>query len=91
MKQRLYTAAHYEKLHPELFDASTGWRREWFAPTFFAALADGSETALRSILTEISPGVYAFDMFTPEFCDMLQGEMNVRNVAAGRWERTLIH
>ena len=78
MMARTLAATQYKPRHPELFDAETGWRPEWFAPSFIAAVKDGSDAALRGILKEEVPGIFSFDVFTPAFCDMLQDELNVR-------------
>jgi len=53
----------------------------WLQDPVRQALANGSPSALRSILQEVcrdSAGhaVYTFDLFTPEFCDALLHEMD---------------
>ena len=64
----------YRPLHPELFAPS--FRYEWLAESFAAALEDGSEGAIRSILREEVPGrVFSFDMLRLEFCEMLLEEI----------------
>jgi hypothetical protein len=46
---------------------------EWLAPSICSI-----NTGLNNldVLTEISPGVFSFDLFTPEFCDMLVAEVD---------------
>ena len=53
---------------PELYDDTLGWQRDWFAPSFLAAIDNGGTQAIRSIVRTEAPGVYSFDLFTPAFC-----------------------
>jgi hypothetical protein len=63
----------YLPLHPELFRSR--FDHAWLAPSLAAALADGSESALRSILAEEVPGrVFSFEMLQPSFCAQLLAE-----------------
>lgn len=76
-----YVVERYSKKcrHPELFDVSKGWKRQWFAPAFFEAIQsfhDGDNTKLQSLLEEESPGVYSFPMMTTEFCSMFIEELD---------------
>ena len=51
------------------------------AATASASASASFEAAARSVVKEVSPGVFAFDLFTPAFCDTLAAE-------AERWERS---
>lgn len=53
---------------PDLYDAESGWQPHWFAPSFLEAVRDGSGQAIRKIVQQEAPGVYSFDLFTPQFC-----------------------
>ena len=59
--------------HPELYQE---WQQAWFAPSFWAAIEDGTPAALQAILTEVTPGVWAFDLFTDAFCDLIVAELD---------------
>lgn len=49
---------------------------QWgFAPSFQAAIESGDREVMQTILTEVHPGIYAFDMLKPEFCDALLEEI----------------
>ena len=64
----------YRPLHPALFGSH--FHREWLVESFAAALEDGSEAALRSILRqEVENRVVSFDMLRPEFCKQLLDEL----------------
>ncbi len=71
------TCAAYRRqcLHAELFDAQP--QASWFAPSFAAAFADGppSAAAVRALVDEVSPGVFAFDFLSPAFCEQLLCEL----------------
>jgi hypothetical protein len=59
---------------------------EWIAPAFHPLLGFGQGTLVASrlpisdqwleLVREISPGIYAFDLFTPEFCSLLVTEVD---------------
>jgi len=65
---------------PRLFDLEAGFRREWLAPSFAAALeayeASGDTGPLRGMLDEVSPGVYTFEMLSLPCCDALLDEVD---------------
>ncbi|EDQ85559.1 uncharacterized protein MONBRDRAFT_38748 [Monosiga brevicollis MX1] len=62
--------------HPALFDAVRGWPETWFLPSFWTAMhAPNPEAAIRSLAREITPGVWSFGMFTPEFCDLMAADL----------------
>lgn len=85
----VFKGGKYAPLHPELFQASApgAWER-WLAPGFkevAAAVRDGDP--LRA-LREEAPGVYSFELFTPEFCDLLLEEVeNAQATAREHLER----
>eukprot|EP00962_Isochrysis_galbana_P053028 scaffold24495_cov111-Isochrysis_galbana.AAC.6 len=72
-------------LHPDLFDLSRGFRPEWLAPAVLkameawqggaAAAADVREAAVRNLVTEVSPGVFTFDLLSASFCELLISEL----------------
>ena len=65
----------YCPLHPDLFGGD--FREEWLAESFRAAIADGSEKALRSMLHEEIPGrVFSFEMLKPDVCEWILDEMD---------------
>ena len=41
-----------------------------------AAAAGGGEASLRSLVTEVSPGIFTFELLTREFCDLLIAEVD---------------
>lgn len=47
----------------------------FFVPTFLKAISDNTEQSFRSIISEPSPDIYVFQMFQPEFCELLQAEV----------------
>jgi thiol-disulfide isomerase/thioredoxin len=67
-------AQRYTPLHRELFAAT--FDDAWLADGFRAALADGSEAALRGVLREEVAGrVFSFEMLRPDFCARLLDEL----------------
>ncbi|KAJ3695721.1 hypothetical protein LUZ60_001098 [Juncus effusus] len=64
--------SNYQPLHRELFNMNSS---AFFLPSFIKAVHENSEESFRSIMAEISPGVYTFPMFQPSFCDMLSDEV----------------
>ena len=72
----VFKEGRYEPLHPELFEpgASSHWD-QWLAPAFKDVVAAAKAGDPRSALREESPGVYSFELFSPEFCDKLLEEV----------------
>uniref|UniRef100_A0A0E0JEX2 Fe2OG dioxygenase domain-containing protein n=1 Tax=Oryza punctata TaxID=4537 RepID=A0A0E0JEX2_ORYPU len=70
-RERILSA--YQPLHPELYtnDASS-----FILPAFLQAINGNTEESITSIMMEAAPGVYAFPMLTPSFCEMLMSEVN---------------
>lgn len=63
---------NYQPLHDELYTLDP---ERFFVNSFLDAVKDGSETALRRILTEHSPGVFTFNMLKPSFCAKMLEEV----------------
>ncbi|AES76574.1 putative procollagen-lysine 5-dioxygenase [Medicago truncatula] len=64
--------SHYQPLHHELYTLNP---TAFFVPTFLKAISDNTEQSFRSIISEPSPDIYVFQMFQPEFCELLQAEI----------------
>jgi len=81
--RRLQTIRQYPKSmkYPELFDASSGWRREWFDPDLARVLftqpaGPERDRQLRGLMTEELKGVYSFQLFSPSFCELFLDELD---------------
>jgi hypothetical protein len=66
-KYRQLIRQHCQPRHPELYTLTP----DIFAPTFRAAIRQGSAKALQTILKREHPDVYSFEMLRPEFCSRL--------------------
>lgn len=66
-----------QPLHDELYTLDP---ERFFVSSFLDAVKDGSEVALRRILTEHSPGVFTFNMLKPSFCAKMLEEVCTRLV-----------
>ena len=62
----------FKPLHPELYtnDPST-----FILPAFLQAINGNTEESITSIMMEPAPGVFAFPMLKPSFCQMLMSEV----------------
>ncbi|CAJ1328074.1 unnamed protein product [Effrenium voratum] len=69
----IYQQGKYEPLHPELFENQAENLKRWLSPAFLAAATSGD---FKEVLREESPGVFSFEIFKPEFCDMLLEEVS---------------
>lgn len=69
-KQRIMSG--YQPLNTELYNMHP---EAFFVPSFIKAINDNTEESFRNILSEPSPGVYAFAMLQPKFCEMLLAEV----------------
>ncbi|KAL9274829.1 2-oxoglutarate and iron-dependent oxygenase domain-containing protein [Drosera capensis] len=76
--------SRYEPLHTELYSVLA---TNFFVPSFLKAITDNSEDSFRSIMSEPTPGVFTFEMFQPQFCDLLLSE--VENFEQWVFERKL--
>jgi hypothetical protein len=61
----------YPRLHPHLYE----WRDEILLPAVVAAVRAGNPAALSRLAEQVHSGVYAFDMFQPQFCRELLEEI----------------
>eukprot|EP00850_Spirogloea_muscicola_P020816 SM000227S07462 [mRNA] locus=s227:98598:100431:- [translate_table: standard] len=59
-------------LHDWLYTLDTA---SFIVPSLRAALEEGTEDALRSILTQHGPGLFSFDMLLPELCTAMLEEV----------------
>jgi len=62
---------NYKFLHPHLIQLKS-WK---FEEAFVNAIKDGSEKALKSVVTEVQPGIFACNMLQKETCDQLLEEV----------------
>ena len=70
------SSVRYYPLHPRLYQITHEFPSDWLVNSMAAALADGSDKALRSILTEdVAGAVFSFAMVTEEFCTLLLDEL----------------
>jgi hypothetical protein len=56
-----------------LLDPCARLEKEWLMPPFQEAV---SGIDWRGVVEEVSEGIFAFDFFTPQFCDMLIAELD---------------
>ncbi|KAL3501802.1 hypothetical protein ACH5RR_036251 [Cinchona calisaya] len=64
--------SNYQPLHRELY---TMHASNFFVPSFIKAVNENTEESLRNIMSEPSPGIFAFEMLQPRFCEMLLAEV----------------
>ena len=77
-------AQRYTPLHRELFAAT--FDDAWLADGFRAALADGSEAALRGVLREEVAGrVFSFEMLGPTFARACSTSSRITRRRGCRW------
>jgi hypothetical protein len=69
---REYIEAHYPRRHAHLYSL----RPEIFTRPFREAVRVGTPAALRKLCREPHPGIYIFDMLTPDFCRELLEEID---------------
>jgi hypothetical protein len=60
---------YVQQLHRELFTLNPS---AFFVPSFLQAVNINTEDAFRSIVTELTPGLYMFQMLQPAFCHLLR-------------------
>ena len=64
-------------LHAPLFTGR--FDKSWLAPSFAALFSDDGATpsaaTLRSVIDEVAPGIYAFDLLSESFCQLLLDEL----------------
>mmetsp|Transcript_9731 Transcript_9731/g.27222 ORF Transcript_9731/g.27222 Transcript_9731/m.27222 type:complete len:455 (-) Transcript_9731:166-1530(-) len=72
----VFRDGRYKPLHSDLFNREAPGRwRGWLAPSFADAVAAARAGSPHSALREEAPGVYSFELFTPEFCTLLLEEV----------------
>ncbi|XP_022639189.1 uncharacterized PKHD-type hydroxylase At1g22950 isoform X2 [Vigna radiata var. radiata] len=59
-------------LHRELYSVNSA---TFFVPSFLRAINDNTEQSFRSIMSEPSPGIFIFDIFQTNFCELLLSEI----------------
>lgn len=64
--------SNYQPLHRDIYIMHPS---AFFVPTFLKAINDNTEESLRNIMSEPSPGVFTFEMFQPQFCELLLSEV----------------
>lgn len=72
----IFKAGRYQPVHEELFGtAASGLWRQCLVPNFTGIVAAAKSGNFHPLLRIEAPGIYSFDLFTPEFCDMLLEEV----------------
>jgi len=71
----VYQAGKYKPLHPELFENQRENLKRWLAPSFLRA-ATAEHPDFKDVLREEAPGVFSFEMFDMEFCNLLLEEID---------------
>lgn len=61
-----------QPLHRELYSMHPATT---FVAPFLKAVSDNTEESFRRIMSEPSPGVFTFEMFQPQFCELLLSEV----------------
>ena len=61
-----------QPLHKELYSMHAS---NFFVPPFLNAINENTEESFRNIMSEPAPGIFTFDMFQSQFCDMLLNEV----------------
>lgn len=64
---------NYLPLHKELYAINAA---NVFVPSFINAIKENTEQSFRSIMAEPVPGVFTFEIFRPEFCNLLLSEVD---------------
>lgn len=70
-KERILSS--YQPLHSQLYSMSPS---SFLVPTFLQAISGSTEESLLNVITEPAPGVCAFAMLQPTFCEMLMAEVD---------------
>ncbi|KAL9681666.1 hypothetical protein QQ045_013453 [Rhodiola kirilowii] len=70
--------SNYQPLHSELYTMAI---ERYITPRFIKAVNENTEAGYRSIMAQPSPGVFTFEIFQPQFCELLLSE--VENIK--RW------
>ncbi|XP_010498785.1 PREDICTED: uncharacterized PKHD-type hydroxylase At1g22950 [Camelina sativa] len=62
----------YQRLHGEIYTLDP---TSFFVPSFIRAFTQKSEQSFRNMMVESAPGIFTFEMFKPQFCEMLLAEV----------------
>ena len=73
--QRVRACEHAARHLAEATDAAASTAAAPSAAALLSALRD-AESALRSLLTEVAPGVWRLRLFSPRFCKLMQEELS---------------
>ncbi|XP_027772012.1 uncharacterized PKHD-type hydroxylase At1g22950-like isoform X3 [Solanum pennellii] len=65
--------SEYPRLHEKLYAINP---TEIFVPSFIKAINEKTEDRFNNIISEPSPGILTFEIFQPEYCEMLVAEVN---------------
>ncbi|KAH9322768.1 hypothetical protein KI387_017407, partial [Taxus chinensis] len=63
---------HYQPLNRDLYTLNPD---RFFVQSFIDAIKENTEESFKRIISEPSPGVYAFSMLQPGFCELLVAEV----------------
>ncbi len=61
--------------YPELYEYTDQFADQFLDEKLVHAIANREKQLLASLFEPVVPGVYRFQLFTPEFCDLLQQEL----------------
>ncbi|XP_057446978.1 2-oxoglutarate and iron-dependent oxygenase domain-containing protein CP2 isoform X1 [Lotus japonicus] len=64
--------SNYQPKHEELYIMNP---TTFFVPAFLRAINDNTEQSFRSIMSEPSPGIFTFEIFQKDFCQLLLSEL----------------
>ncbi|KAE9607493.1 putative procollagen-lysine 5-dioxygenase [Lupinus albus] len=65
--------SNYPPLYKELYTMDP---TAFFVPDFLRAINDNTEESFRRIMSEPAPGIFAFEMLQPRFCELLMSEFD---------------
>ncbi|TMW92136.1 hypothetical protein EJD97_013456 [Solanum chilense] len=65
--------SEYPRLHEKLYAINP---TEVFVPSFIKAINEKTEDRFNNIISVPSPGILTFEIFQPEYCEMLVAEVN---------------
>eukprot|EP00438_Fugacium_kawagutii_P023546 Skav200901 [mRNA] locus=scaffold1581:222139:223539:+ [translate_table: standard] len=71
----VYQAGKYKPLHQDLFENPRENLKRWLSPSFLTA-ATAEHPNFKDLLREETPGVYSFELFNSDFCDLLLQEID---------------
>lgn len=77
---------NYTPFNPDLYTLE----EDFFVPAFLAAIRNTSAEGRQRVCQEVHPGVFAFDMFRPQFCEALLEEVACFETWCSRSELSVI-